>query len=780
MSQSPSPNQPSSPLHESANFGFPYHRPNDPVVVVPLVAPVAGEASRDNRRSSHGTASSGRKSSSENRFQPTTGEAFEISQRVQPSLRCYRRNFTIACTAFTVGAILIIASSPFSASFFVPGPLSSHHAPLAIDESGDRCATCHVGGNGSLTQWITSVFVAGEKSGITQSDLCMKCHSNMMEAGLAQNPHSIDAARLAEISQRQTPTTFQTNFRFSNPVKHADQLACSTCHREHHGNHQLTSLTDAQCQTCHGNTFHSFENGHPEFKQWPLQRRSRIAFDHSSHMAKHFPEKHKEFQCSQCHVDDTFQTVKKLASYEQTCAECHQDQIMESGSEGLALIALPMLDMEAIANANLEVGNWPAAATGDFDGAIPPLMRLLLSADPEAAAIFKHRGPDFGFADFNPEERRDVADAVTLVWSIKRLLTELAHDGPFAIQKRLQTVLGFEITVDQLERIATNLDGPVFQNAVKRWLPELLEPGLTRQSFDWSPRSAGILLNMAVDDSDDTSHDATLLAVNPLTKLMAGGSAAVAAAVQAPVVPDIAQPSEQTASLPELEETIKQPENPIASSPTESTAAQSPSANVASSNKSNQSESLQNMSGFTPPAANAAFKTYGWFRNDDNFSIRYRPTGHADDCLQAWIELVTKTTDANLRPETASLFERTISQTGIGLCRTCHTVDQLPDRSFAVNWVAEYRDPAIRSFTKFSHGPHLFQPELRDCSHCHEVDRLASNASSFLSSDAREVKSNFLPMTKSDCVKCHQHGRTNSHCTECHNYHVGSRVIGSK
>jgi hypothetical protein len=170
----------------------------------------------------------------------------------------------------------------------------------------------------------------------------------------------------------------------------------------------------------------------------------------------------------------------------------------------------------------------------------------------------------------------------------------------------------------------------------------------------------------------------------------------------------------------------------------------------------------------------------GWFRNDSTFQISYRPRGHADDCLQSWIELVTQATDADTRVETKQLFEKTISMTGIGLCRTCHTVDQLPDRSFAVNWRAEYRDPSIRSFTKFAHGPHLLQPELQDCSQCHELDPLASNKESFLDIDSKHVVSNFLPIRKSDCASCHQSGRTSNSCTQCHNYHVGSQVIGSK
>jgi len=183
---------------------------------------------------------------------------------------------------------------------------------------------------------------------------------------------------------------------------------------------------------------------------------------------------------------------------------------------------------------------------------------------------------------------------------------------------------------------------------------------------------------------------------------------------------------------------------------------------------------------WVPVAQAPATVPSGWFRDDQLFRISYRPSGHADDCIQSWIELVTRAADANTRLETKQLFQKTIEMTSIGLCRACHTVDQLPNRSFRVNWKAEYRDPAIRSFTSFAHGPHLIQPGLRDCSGCHTLDSNVRNHESFVGMDSAEVVSNFLPITKSNCISCHQANQASSGCTQCHNYHVGSRVMGTQ
>ncbi len=746
----------------------PYHRPNDPWVEVPS--------------------------------DPVNVAAAEI--RRAPSLRTRRRNFTAACTAFTLGAIFIICSSPFAKEFFVPGPLSSHHAPLVAAQGADRCAACHANANGSLVGWIANSFGSGHRTELTQSELCMKCHEQSLADGFALNPHNVDPRELQALTGEKNQVLFDAGMIFHPPVNEQQQIACSVCHREHHGEQDMKQLTDAQCQTCHSKTFHSFETDHAEFVNYSNPRRSRLAFDHSKHAGQHFPGRQKAFQCSQCHLDDAFQNVKELAPYEQSCAECHHQQIINSSQQGLAILALPMIDTNAIEAANLTAGSWPLAATGDFDGNIPALMRVLLAADSKAREIFQKVGPDFEFSDVDPTNQESVQDAVELVWAIKRLFYDLSLNGPQAVRDRLEQVLGFEISDQRLQQMISTLDEPVFQNAVKRWLPELPQEvaanhggqrqriaesppvELQKSGFASRPIEADTRLNRvdqppmkqvsfpivrlpgnrteASDDQQqkwsdnvfaDPNHDPQLLAINPLK--------AIFAELKNDQAPD------QTVTLPN----IIVPAPPVAGLIGE----QSPQVNAAESQTKDGPNASGNSNSMRPLVMPS-----GWFRNDQLFRISYRPSGHADPCIQNWIELVTQATDADTRVETKQLFEKTISMTGVGLCRTCHTLDQLPDRSFMVNWRAEYRNPSVRSFTRFAHGPHTLQPTLQDCSHCHRLDLQAGNAESFLLVDATRSVSNFKPMTKSDCASCHQKGRTGNGCTQCHNYHVGSRVMGQK
>ncbi|MEM9410250.1 MAG: hypothetical protein AAGA30_04000, partial [Planctomycetota bacterium] len=170
-------------------------------------------------------------------------------------------------------------------------------------------------------------------------------------------------------------------------------------------------------------------------------------------------------------------------------------------------------------------------------------------------------------------------------------------------------------------------------------------------------------------------------------------------------------------------------------------------------------------------------KDRGWFRNDQLYQIVYRPTGHADDYLKTMMEIVAQSREADANPATAPFFKKMTSQYSVGACARCHTVDAVQDQKFQINWKAEYRSPWIRSFTKFSHGPHVSQPMLSDCTTCHSMDESVTNAESFKSFYVEDRVSNFRPMTKSNCTNCHFESGTDSGCTQCHSYHVGSKIL---
>jgi hypothetical protein len=216
------------------------------------------------------------------------------------------------------------------------------------------------------------------------------------------------------------------------------EIACSACHREHHGqDHNLAAMSNQQCQTCHAKSFHSLASGHPAFTNWPFEQPSPIKFDHAGHKAKHFPAGKQEFRCQTCHVDDARRDVKLLASYQAACASCHEPKIKQSGEEGFKIFALPGMNVAALQDAGLGIGEWPEGISNDFDGIIPPAMALLLSADETAAkALATIPGGDLSAVDAADKEQLAAAAEVAL--ASKKLMHELATEGEAALARRLR------------------------------------------------------------------------------------------------------------------------------------------------------------------------------------------------------------------------------------------------------------------------------------------------------------------------------------------------------
>ena len=320
----------SQPLQDYSFKNSQYERPNQSFVYVPLPASDEGVAS------------------GEVLYQRPVDNG-ETPVLVKAALRKQRGMFTFAMTALTVGFLLIGLNSPWSNEFIAPGPLSSPHAQILGDMGSDRCAACHQQADASFSQWAMSMVGASSANVPAdhhQSQLCMKCHEKNFALDLALNPHNIPTEELNALTTNGSSSAFAIKSGLG--LNHGNQIACNACHREHHGDVSLSRLTDQQCQSCHQQTFHSFETDHPEFTKWPLQRRQNIAFDHGTHFQKHFPANKTAFACNQCHTADLTGNVQQTTPFEQSCGACHAQQIADSGDRGWTLFALPMIDMKAV------------------------------------------------------------------------------------------------------------------------------------------------------------------------------------------------------------------------------------------------------------------------------------------------------------------------------------------------------------------------------------------------------------------------------------------------
>ena len=623
----------------------------------------------------------------------------------QRSLRSLRRLFVFGCTALGVAMLLVMLSKTWWTEALAPGPLTLKHAQiLKGNGSSNRCAACHEAGDKKITDW--AMHLVGTSSLQTpQSTLCLKCHEKGLDAAHALLPHGVDPERLVrhtvETAMGRKPGR---QGLVSIPRNEHREIGCSACHREHHGkDFDLTAMSNQQCQTCHAKSFHSFASGHPEFTSWPFEQRRPIAFDHTSHKEKHFPTGKQSFRCETCHVDDSRQDVKLLTGYEAACTSCHEPRIRQSGEDGWRLFTLPGMNVAALGEAGISIGEWPEGISQDFDGAIPPPMALLLSADKKgAAALAKIPGGDLSAVD--PANNEQLVAAADVALASKQLLHELVNEGEVALARRLSYGTG-----EKTARLWAQLPKDLLASSQAAWLPQLEE--------EMALLRAGQPLPPSKSQEPEASPQTIKEPAPPTKKVDEGNDLLITPADEKP------KPETPSAEVAQL-----------ARSPVQTASA-------------------------------------GWLRNDASYSIAYRPAGHADPLLKAWIELSLRAS-TNGSPATDALRVSLTKTTSIGYCAQCHSIDRDSSGNLAIHWNASRRDLAARPFTKFSHRPHLIQPELQGCTHCHAPATDAQVMASYAQDNPHEFTAGFAPLQKSACTSCHTPTAAGDGCLKCHNYHV--------
>ena len=190
-------------------------------------------------------------------------------------------------------------------------------------------------------------------------------------------------------------------------------------------------------------------------------------------------------------------------------------------------------------------------------------------------------------------------------------------------------------------------------------------------------------------------------------------------------------------------------------------------------------------SGRTLAATGAKVDSPGWGtgeNSDGNPSLYYRPAGHADPVLKAWIEalragLQDKDSGRRLVAKEA-MNDFLDSQTGPGACGKCHSaaLRMVTPGVARASW--GYTGPDTRPLSRYTHSKHLglVDPDA-GCTTCHELNTTSKYAKYYTgkASAAATYESNFAGIRKETCVECHREGQVDSACQVCHAYHMPHR-----
>lgn len=570
------------------------------------------------------------------------------------------------------------------------------------------CAACHLERPGLV---LTD---AARSARIREHDqLCLKCHDLGPQPS---SPHGLPAAELAALGRDQQPPTGPRPavLRAARALGVPDEPACATCHREHQGTgFDLKHMTDQQCQTCHQTQFEGFAHGHPEFASSPYARRTRLQFDHVSHFQRHFSDsrlaERGPTSCAHCHEPAPDGGKMLMRGFDQGCASCHSAQI--AGENRAGAQGIVFLRLPALDVAALKAaGHQTGEWPADSEGGISPYMRWLLEADPTAASALATLG-DLNPGDLRTATSEQLKAAAELLWSIKGLFADLVVEGQPVMMRRLGAAGRSAVS----GRIG-GFSADVALAAQQAWLPNLLQEIGARRSGVALPDLAAsrpapapvVQASVAVKASDDLLSDDLL-----------------------------AEPPPVVTAAPGVEP--------------------KPSAKPVAALKLGDAETRVAVG--------------GWYRQDDNYTLLYRPQGHEDAFLTAWLESTAK----DGTPTAQRIFNQLAAADAPGVCMKCHTADQSAGSAAVhLNWRTSRPQRDVHPFTRFKHSAHFNLMGDQGCMTCHTFNVEADYAGSFGSNrDPLVFRSNFSPQQKSTCASCHQPERAGESCLQCHNYHTG-------
>ncbi len=384
------------------------------------------------------------------------------------SIRSARGALTKWMAVLTIGILTVILTASYGTKIFSPGPLNLNHAELT------KCTACHGDSHYSLTEWAGKIFLPTDpKSG---SAGCINCHTMGSAPLQAHSTKRAEPKIASEAEIAANPLFLNVSKKLmGGPFGAGQEIACATCHQEHDGpNAHIKEMSNNQCQSCHTLMFKSFRRDHPEFTDYPYDRRTRINFSHATHFKRYFPESKLPAtpgQCQDCHTSGDRGLVMKVKPFRQVCASCHLDQITGrsgSGPRTVAFFSLPGFDLEILQDADINIGAWPEYA----EQPLTPFMKLMLAADGKLADDIA-RLEDIDLMDLEDADDQVLESVERVAWGIKELMYDLTVNGPMTIIKNV--TMGKQMSDEETTDLVSALPFDVVKSASTKWFPNLTD-----------------------------------------------------------------------------------------------------------------------------------------------------------------------------------------------------------------------------------------------------------------------------------------------------------------
>ncbi|MBF0157571.1 MAG: hypothetical protein HQL57_10340, partial [Magnetococcales bacterium] len=627
-----------------------------------------------------------------------------------------RGRLTRMALLLTLGLGLLLLSGSWRFDLISPGPVASVHSTLA------DCGRCHASAASGPWGWITVALGGGRQPEVDL--LCRRCHDP--GGPHAGSPHSLDPALLAlrvEGTSRKVPV--------SPP-------SCGGCHREHRGREAVLTDTpgDPFCNRCHRRSVTAFSRDHPPFAEYGRHRQRGLGYNHATHQRKHFQEARLGDRvpggCASCHPPDADGGARLTHGFTAACGGCHTEEIVgkgRAGARGLEFLVVPGLDLVALRRQGARIGEWPAAA----EGRIPPLMRLFLETDPRFRRAWAELG-ERDLLDLDGAPAEVVAAVTEVAWAVKAWLWEIDRGGHAAVTARIDRILPDWPRLVGWEAIVGMMPVDAVRVARETWFPHLAEEmGLRRRG----------------------ESPALPPALPPVTALPREGAEATGAGGAVAAESD---GDDLLLDDPEGDSLLPAEDDPLL---------------VAEDEGAGEGEaSFPEASPAQLPANDEEWSLGGgWYRQ--GFALRYRPGGHGDPYLRAWLEVASRL------PSTGSggaLFSHLGDPGAVGGCLRCHRA-VAGEGEVSLRWHAWAPQAGERPFSRFSHAPHTAQAGPPNCSGCHRLEPVPTAPEK---RPLPPVSGGLQAITSDGCAACHRPGGADDSCRSCHRYHVTINLPASR
>ena len=573
----------------------------------------------------------------------------------------------------------------------------------------EECSSCHSGIKPGPVGWMHTVFKAANPR--EDSMACLKCHTI---GTTAINPHSADVAILEKVTNRmqsQKPTDAQLLDLLREAVFPVSQ----------------TFTDGVYCQTCHkehnGEQFDLSAMPDNRCQACHTAKVHRFEKEHPEFGQYPFKRRTRIFFDHASHFSKHFpEELKKeesAASVPKECTSCHT-----SGTDGRNMVVQPFKQVCSSCHLGQIVGtDRPEGPKGITLITLPGLDLETL----EEKGIDIGEWPSESEAELTPfmklligrdEKRKNMLKVLEEVDLLD--LTEEEDETIKAVQELAWEIKDLFHTYAQskpsviLDRLQTTAGVKIERDVLVKLVAAMPRDVLMSAQRQWLPNLASDLETHTGGEGKDGESEGEESA-----KKEDGG-----------------EEDEEEAQNEDEDEDLKEPEDePVLAVDSE-----------------------------------AWTEFGGWYRQD--YSILYKPGGHADEFMKAWLDFSGRLFSDAEDNAAAAAFSLLTDKNAQGKCSKCHSVDATDKGRRRVNWMPFVSPPAKGLFTKFSHAPHLSVVGKQGCLTCHKLNPQSKTQETYKQTDPHVFDSNFLSIEKKTCTTCHTQQASRDDCLLCHIYHV--------